>query len=434
MSDSRQHRPASSGRRRRQRDEPRRERPLNAALELLRSELKRRVERHPQGHLLVGFAEDLDLEIRLPPPAGSADDRMGTAADTLSARIDEALEGLLAHRAAFRPGRVFCLRCNAADCVHSAPPESRQVFAGYGRTGLPRWLDLGQLLLERGDPRVDRLWGARASILAHTVPGDDLASELLGAYRDRDTEHRLHGQVVAGWYRVPEPRSGRPEPLAVTVQLVSTQPPGQRRRYGVNVLAAGPEDKPLEHAFDRLGGAPWRDAVRWAQDEVARLGERGERRRRKRRRHGPRPASPPESRSEQKSKRPEDEVMARKLRAVLDGVARRIERRQRAEDRRTRHARKRHAEGDRPTAMALADLARASGDQLLADTRRGTLVVLGAKNRAHLFAPDGKHVTSMRCSPGTADRRLERKIWRPASRQEIAELKKAVPESSRGSG
>lgn len=393
MSDSRQHRPASSGRRRRQRDEPRRERPLNAALELLRSELKRRVERHPQGHLLVGFAEDLDLEIRLPPPAGSADDRMGTAADTLSARIDEALEGLLAHRAAFRPGRVFCLRCNAADCVHSAPPESRQVFAGYGRTGLPRWLDLGQLLLERGDPRVDRLWGARASILAHTVPGDDLASELLGAYRDRDTEHRLHGQVVAGWYRVPEPRSGRPEPLAVTVQLVSTQPPGQRRRYGVNVLAAGPEDKPLEHAFDRLGGAPWRDAVRWAQDEVA-----------------------------------------RKLRAVLDGVARRIERRQRAEDRRTRHARKRHAEGDRPTAMALADLARASGDQLLADTRRGTLVVLGAKNRAHLFAPDGKHVTSMRCSPGTADRRLERKIWRPASRQEIAELKKAVPESSRGSG
>lgn len=382
------------------------------------------MERHPQGHLLAGFGEDLAIEIELPPPAASADGRLEAAGRALSAELDAALDGIVAHRATFRPGRILCLRCNAADCEHSAPPGPRQVFAGYGRTGVPRWLDLGQLLLERRDPRVDRLWSARAALLAHTMPGKALTAELLGAYRDRETGHRLHGQVVAGWYKIPDLATGRPEPLAVTLQLVSTQPAGQRRRYGVNVLAAGLDGQPLEHAFDRSGGAPWLDAVRWVQGEVARLsGESGRNSRKRRRPHGPRPASPPGS----------DDGggrIERKLRVVLDGLARRIEKPHRAEDRKTEHAKQRHAEGDRPTALALADLARASADQLLADTRRGTLVVLGAKNRAHLFAPDGKHVTSIRCNPGTAERKRERKIWRPASAQEVAGLKKAVEAAS----
>jgi hypothetical protein len=139
---------------------------------------------------------------------------------------------------------------------------------------------------------------------------------------------------------------------------------------------------------------PWLEAVRWAQGELDRLGRRPE---------------PPE----------------RRIRGLLDGLARRIEKPRRADERRTRHARGRHAEGDRPTAQALADLARAGGEQLLVDTRRETLVVLGARGRAHLFSPGGKHVTSIRFDPGAVERRRDRR-WRPASADEIEALRAAV--------
>lgn len=365
---------------------------IERALRLLDEELRERLARHPQGHLLAGGREELDLPLALPP--GVSAGRLAEEAERLDAEIARALEAALAHRAAFRPGRVFCLRCGGAGCEHSLPGGPREVFAGYGPSGLPRFLDFGQLLLERGDPRVDRLFGDAPALLAHTVAGADLVRDLLEAFHDRATGFRNHGQVAAGWYRVPDPATGRPATLAVTLQAVSTRPEGRRRRYGLNVLGRGPDGQPLEHLFDRMGDLPWLEAVRWAQGELDRLGR------------GP---EPPESR----------------IRGLLDGLARRIEKPRRAEERRTHHARGRHAEGDRPTAQALADLAKAGGEQLLVDTRRETMVVLGARGRAHLFSPGGKHVTSIRFDPGAIERRRDRR-WRPASAEEIEALRAAV--------
>jgi hypothetical protein len=243
---------------------------------------------------------------------------------------------------------------------------------------------------------------------------------VLDAFRDQTTGFRLHGQVVAGWYRVTDPATGGREPLAVTLQVVSTRAPArdsaaarpenavpggrdsapearrQRRRFALNVVGRGPGGRPLEHLFDRLGDLPWLEAVRWAQAELDALGRRP------------------------------GEHAERRLRSILDGIARRIEKPRRAESRRTGHARRRHAEGGRPTAQALADLAKAGGEQLLVDTRRETLVVLGARGRAHLFSPAGKHVTSIRFDPAAIDRRRDRKRWRPASRDEIEALRAAV--------
>lgn len=379
---------------------------IERALRLLDEELRERLARHPQGHLLAGAREELDLGLALPPNASAA--RLAEEAERLDAEIGRALEGALAHRAAFRPGRVFCLRCGGAGCEHALPGGPREVFAGYGPSGLPRFLDLGQLLLERGDPRVDRLFGDPTTLLAHTVPGADLVRDLLEAFEDRATGFRVHGQVTAGWYRVPDPQTGRPATLAVTLQAVSTELPSnhgraRRRRFGLNVLGRGPDGQPLEHLFDRMGDLPWLEAVRWAQGELDRLGHR---------RGG--------------SARAGDESPDRRIRGILDGLARRIEKPRRADERRTRHARTRHAEGDRPTAQALADLAKAGGEQLLVDTRRETLVVLGAKGRAHLFSPGGKHVTSIRFEPGAIERRRDRRRWRPASADEIEALRAAV--------
>lgn len=394
-------------------DEKRRGGPdrLERVLRLLDEELRARLAHHPQGHLLAGGREELDLGLSLPPGASAG--RLAEEAERLDAEIARALEGALAHRAAFRPGRVFCLRCGGADCEHSLPAGPREVFSGYGPSGLPRFLDLGQLLLERGDPRVDRLFGDPATLLAHTVPGPELVHDLIEAFEDRATGFRVHGQVTAGWYRVPDPETRRPATLALTLQTVSTKPEGRRRRFALNVVGRGPDGQPLEQLFDRMGDLPWLEAVRWAQGELDRL-SRG--RRARKGKGAVHAEEPPE----------------RRLRGILDGLARRIERPRRADQRRTRHARTRHAEGDRPTAQALADLARAGGEQLLVDTRRETLVVLGAKGRAHLFSPGGKHVTSIRFEPGAIERRRDRRRWRPASPDEIEALRAAVRGRSGG--
>lgn len=381
--------------------EPSGESRVDSVLRLLSDEVRARLARHPQGHLLAAGGDRLELTLSL--PAAARNGRLAEAGEQLEAELARAIDGALAHRAAFRPGRVFCLRCGGADCEHAAPGDSRQVFAGYGKTGLPRFTDFGQLLLERGDPRVDRLYAGNPALLAHTLRAGELTGELLAAYRDSDAGYRLHGQVAAGWYRVPDPATGRPAVVAVSLQVVSTRPAGGGRRFGLNVLGTAPGGEPIEHLHDRLGEIPWQETVRWAQtalDGIARKTGRG--------------------------RRQAETPLQRRLDGLLDGIARRLEKSRRARDRRTLHAQERHAGGDRPTAMALADLARAADDRLLVDTRRKTLVVLGARGRAHLFNRDGKLVTSVRYNPASIERRKQRRLWRPARRDEIETLRLQV--------
>ena len=119
------------------------------ALRLLAEEARLRLERHPWGHLLSGRRDELPLTLALPTRVqdGTGAPLAERAADA-SRGIDEALQALLGHRAAIRPGAVFCLRCASAGCEHAMPADPRQVFAGYGSTGIPRFEGFGQLLLE----------------------------------------------------------------------------------------------------------------------------------------------------------------------------------------------------------------------------------------------------------------------------------------------
>jgi hypothetical protein len=380
---------------------------VEQALRLLAEEARQRVARHPAGHLISGRGEAIDLALTV--PTGGHGGRFDALAADAAAALDRAVAALVAHRSAFRPGAVYCLRCNRADCEHAEPPGPRHVFAGYGNTGVPRYLDFAQLLLERSDPRVDRLYQERPALLAHTVLGADLTGELLPAYRDNEPGFRLHGQVAAGWYRVPD-SAGRPAVLALTFQVVSTRPSGSPRRYGLNVLGIGPEGEPLEHLFDRLGTLPWADSVRWAQEALESL-ER---------------AVPGRKGGEEEGTVGRKPPLKKRITGVLDGLSRRLEKDRRAAERKTVHARGRHAQGDRPTRMALADLARAGEDDVLVDRRQDTLVVLGDKGRAHVFNFAGKLVTSIRYNPESIERRRQRDQWRPASGEEIARLRGSV--------
>ncbi|MDQ7087483.1 MAG: hypothetical protein Q9Q13_06340 [Acidobacteriota bacterium] len=154
------------------------------------------------------------------------------------------------------------------------------------------------------------------------------------------------------------------------------------------MLGLGPDGEPLAHLHDRMPAIPWSAAVRWAHSALAGL------------------SSAP----------------ARRVESILRGLARRLERGQRAHGRRTRHAERRHSEGGRPTRMALLDLARAGEDDLLYDIRRKTLVVLGERGRCHVFGAGGRLVTSVRYPPATIERRRRGGLWRPATAEERASL------------
>ena len=393
---------------------------LERALELLAEEARERLARHPSGHLVASRGEPVELTVTLPTSAAAARGGLGELAGEAGAALDRAVSGLVTHQATFVPGAVYCLRCNSAGCEHAEPPGPRQVFAGYGKTGVPRFLDFGQLLLERNDPRVDRLYGNKPALLAHTHLGRDLTAELLDAYRDDATGYLLHGQVAAGWYRVPD-SAGRPSVVALTFQLVSTRPPGNPRRFGLNVLGSGPEGEPLEHLFDRLGALPWTPHVRWAQEaleSIERAAAKGGSTAKEKKKGGKKSGKNGAGKRAGVSK-----AVEKRLTGVLNGLSRRLEKGRRAKERKTRHGRERHAQSDRPTEMALADLARAGQEDVMVDRRQETLVVLGDKGRAHVFNPGGKLVTSIRYAPESIERRRKQDRWRPASKDEIATLR-----------
>ncbi len=367
---------------------------LREAVRLVLEQARERVDRHPFGHLLPSGASDLELSLRL--PLGPHDPPLEDLAADLASRLDAAVHEVLAHAAVFVPGHVVCLRCRTAGCEHSAPPDGRQVFAGFAPTGTPRWVDFGQLLLDRRDPRVEQLYEDDAARLVTVEMGEDeLTGELLPAFRDARRDYRIHGQVAAGWYRLPD-ETGRRQALAVTIQAISSRPPSGRRRLGLNVLGIGPGGESLEHLKDRFGTLPWSPAVRWGQSVLN--GMQAETRR-----PGP--------------------VLARRVAGLLAGLARRVSRVQRARERRTHHAAERHETGLRPTGMAMLDLSRAEDRDILVDVRRQTLVVLGDRGRAHVFNEDGKLVTSVRYPPQTIARRRQSGLWRAATPAEAASFR-----------
>jgi hypothetical protein len=368
---------------------------VRRALEELAGVARGRLERHPQGHRIAGSKTRLELQLTVP---------LGPLDDDLVERAEKALEQelatLLDHHLAFRPGRVFCLRCGSADCEHAASDDPRHVFAGYGPSGLPRFEDFGQWLLERSNPHIDRLYQDPPRLVTDQLSGKALHANLLPAFRDKKTDYRLHGQVTAGWFRVPR-RDRTPAVIALTFQVLSSAGRRRGRRLlGLNLLGRGPEGESLGDLYDRLDHLPWRPAAEWAQEALESV-ERGQAR-----------------------KGSTAQWVEERIEGILGGIARRLHQGRRARDRRTGHAQKRHESGKRPTNMALVDLSRAKDDSVLYDERRQTLVVLGSRGRAHVWSPEGKLVTSIRYSPESIEKKKRQEIWRQAKPEEVVLLRK----------
>jgi len=382
---------------------------MHHVLKLLTDEVRERIDRHPLGHLLAGRGEPLELHLSV--PTALREGRLDQAAREAEETVQAAVQALVEHSSVFQPGRVFCMRCQSSRCEHAAPTDARHVFIGYASTGVPRYRDFGQWLLERRDPRVDLLYREPPQLVAAVSLEPELSGDLMPIYQNGG--YRIHGQVAVGWYRAPDPNGpvGHRRPLAVSFQMISSRPQGQRRRFGLNVIGSGPGGEPLEHLWNRLGEIPWNDPVRWTQSVLTGIEHQ----------LAKAPRTPPQ-------------VLDQRLDGLVNALARRLEKGARGKERRTQHAERRHQEGDRPTRMALADLARATPENLFFDTRRETLIVLGDRGRTHVFNRNGKLVTSVRYEPAAIEKRRNNGIWRPAATGEVTALREKAMGAPSASG
>jgi hypothetical protein len=370
---------------------------LRAAVELLAAAARDRLRALGNGG---PPPEPLRLDLRLPLAGGP--EALAAGAAALERELAAELRAVVAARSLWPPGRVLCARCAAADCEHAAPRDPRAVFAGWGPSGVPRFLDLGQLLLERGHPRVDDLYREGAPLVALALDGEALAADLLPAYRERLGGVRLHGQVVAGWYR--PPGIAGVERAALAFGLLSAGH-GRRRRYALHPMGAAADPRLLEALHDERGRQPWAEARRWAEATLAEIAAAAT---------AARPLAPG--------------AVAGRLAGLLRGLAERLERPHRSRQRRTAHGERRHHAGHRPTPTALADLRAAPAGRVLHDPRHDTFVVLGPRGRTHVFGSGGKLVTSVRYPAATIERRQKLGHWRPLGAAAAAELVARVEE------
>jgi len=355
-----------------------------AAIERLTREL---LSRRAGSHLIENELDRLVLDIELSLRFGSRSEK----AARLRRQIDEVLDDAVQHAAVFRPGHAYCHRCASAQCDHSAPPSNRHVFVGYAPTGAPRWVDFAQRCLEMRHPEVDRLYDEPPAFLALVHDGAELHGGLLPAFDGRI--HTLLGQVTAGFFSIPARAHEGRGVVALSIQAALSRARRGRPRVGLNLVARGPGDEALDLIWERQDELPWRRSVRWAQAALATLGPKR---------------------------------LDTRVGGILNGLARRLERDNRARGRRTRHAQQRHQSGRRPTRKAIEDARTAPDGAFMQDARSGALVVLGDRGRTHFFASEGKLVSSVRYGRDAIERKVRQERWQPATAEQRETLRRTL--------
>jgi hypothetical protein len=369
-----------------------------AIYEALQRLVKRLLARKTGGHPVDADLDVVDVSLTLALKGHRAD--AGAFSEELIAAVERQVDEAIERSAAFRPGHAYCHRCGGSACAHSAPPDSRQVFVGYAPTGTPQWTSLPQYCLEMKHPEVQRLYEERPAFLTLSLDADTLRGELLDAWSNPSYE--LLAQLVAGYFRVPARHEAGPGLMAVTFQVTAANAANGRLRLGLNVLGRTPEGGDLPLLFEQLPDLPWQRSIAWAHSSLATVTR-------------PRKV-------DGRVRAPSRADIEERVAGILGGLARRLERDQRGRQRRTAHAQKRHASGERPTRKAMDDVRKARPERILVDERSGTLVVVGDRGRTHFMTPEGKLVSSVRYSRDAIDRKRKLRVWRDASPEEAQAL------------
>lgn len=302
----------------------------------------------------------------------------------LEEQIRDALREITVKLEVLRQGRIYCYRCESSSCEHSVPPNCASVFGGYSPTGLPRWTEFHQMLLEARHPRLEELFEEDGKqLLAIYLDGSSLKSSQLEVFGRMSRAYDILGQVAFGFLRAGQER------VALTAQVVQVRGLDGLARAELNLLGLVPGEGGIWELLDLLHHGRIKDLLAQVRRKIQLLNAGAVNTRLRRGVRGLKEAD---------SER------------LLKGLARRLERMGRQARRRTSHAEIRR--GDlRPTYKALEDAASASPERILWDARRKTVVVLGPRHRAHVFSPEGKHITSLILDGEAVESRIRRNRW-----------------------
>ncbi|MEZ4433190.1 MAG: hypothetical protein R3F65_12345 [bacterium] len=350
------------------------------------------------------FPSSLSVTIELTPADEAGwSDRARALVETLGARLTARPDAI-----GWREGVMYCFQCAALDCAHARLPGPRHTFAGYPPTGKPTWIDFIELCLARRPEGLDRLFAERPGVVALAQAAEELTEGLLPGFGAGEAGYAVLGQVVVGL--LPEGLGGvAGERAVMTVQVVETRFAGSTERLRLNVL--GLDRKALIDAA--TSGAPRSPAeqLRRTLDKVrSRLDALALR------------LATADARGEAADAAALVAPLISRLRSDLSRIFN-------PHEGRTRHAEDRHQSAGRPTSTAWDDASGASDDRLYADARRGTVIVLGKRNRAHVFTREGRHVTSLRLEDGELGRKTARERWTPLLPAQAAAFRAAVQRS-----
>ncbi|MCR9243392.1 MAG: hypothetical protein NXI31_00065 [bacterium] len=330
----------------------------------------------------------LDLELRVPLESGRGGKDLrqaaGTAVDQILKRVREVRE----HERALRPGAVFSYFAGSSEADGCRPTEPRHVFEGYSSTGKPEFVDFVTMAIDRKDAGIDRLLAGEDVILTQVTMGRVLRTQQLAEFGGESPVYKILGQVNAGLFRT----LGAAGKCAFSFQLLRGTTLEGRVRLRLHPVGAVDMFELVDPAIMQILSR----FQRRLDTEALRL----------------------EGRLKNGETDEEEFVLP-----LLNDLAKQLQHRTRNAGRRTQHGLERSEEGQRPTSRAYPDAGEAADDAILWDLDQGTIVVLGAKGRVHVFTPDAKHVTSVVMQRSAVDRRRQLGRWRAADPEERGEFR-----------
>jgi hypothetical protein len=324
-------------------------------------------------------------------------------------QIRTAVQEMATQAEAFRTGSAYCYRCDSPACPHSQPPRPTSVFGGYSSTGLPIWPEFSQILLERKHPHVDLLYDAsQTDLVAMYMDAEILKHKQLNVFGRQSKTYDILGQVIFGFLKMRIPGSHRTEAerVAFTLQVVEFRRLDGTPRLELNVLARLSDGSP---ALDAIQG-PYQTRV-FAVIASAR--------------HRVSSLRPPSIKPS--GRRPPDSMPGTPslVADILQGLARKLEKLGRQRGRRTAHAEGQRVE-NRPTSKAWEDAFSAHEEWILWDRHERTFVVLGPRNRVHVFSAQGRHVTSLVLATEAVRNRMRRGRWLPLTEDQREQFGSAI--------
>lgn len=337
----------------------------------------------------LGRPRFLEIKLRVPLDV----ERDGNKAsrqvvEQIVARVRDVRE----HEAALQPGAVYCFFSGSANEAHSRPPSPRQVFEGYGSTGRPTFADFMTVAVERRAEGVDRLANGEDLVVTCVSMGRVLRTQQLHEFGAESPVFRVLGQVDAGLYQL----AGKDEKAAFSFQLLRAQTLDGAMRLRLHWVSGADlrdvADPMVPAILKRFQQRLDRESLRYQGLDAA-------------------------------GKAIDDEEF---VLPFLQELAKQLAGRARRAAQRTEHANERVDERQRPTTKCWDDAREAGDDRILRDDEQDTLVVVGPKNRVHVFAADGLHVTSFVLTGAQVQRRVQEGRWHPAEPEDRGAFRLAL--------